>query len=140
MNINIKRSYIIAGASSIFCNIFILLAFKLLSNKPLLASGKYLSETLLENYNVYTIGTIALCAGVISYLTGVRPFIISLFMVVIFPIVAICEAIAYPTSHNLLPIELIMYFIMGVPPFIGAFFGYKFLNKKEESQQTASEN
>jgi hypothetical protein len=130
-----KTTYTIAVAASIFGNLLILLSQQITLRKKLPYSREYLfSGTLLQNYyNFVSIGAIAACAGVISYLTGVRPFHIAVFMVIIFPIITIYEGIAFPSSHNLLPFEIIMYIIMGIPTFVGALVGYRLKNKGNDN-------
>ncbi len=128
---NKRKSYIIAAATSIVSTILILLSLQLILRKDLPYSREYLlSGTLLQNYNNYFgIVAIVTSAGVISYVTGVRPFLIAIFVVIIFPILTIYEGMAYPSSHNLFPFEIVMYIIMGVPPFLGALVGYSLKNK-----------
>jgi hypothetical protein len=41
----------------------------------------------------------------------------------VFPVVAIAEIVKDPTSHNLIPFEMVMYAFLAVPTVLGAWVG-----------------
>lgn len=119
-----------AATASVVGNVVILLAVQLFTHKN---RAHLISDTLLQNYfNFFSIGAIVLLAAILCYFTGIRPFNIAILMVSIFPVLMILE------GHNLWFLEIIAYFIMGVPPFIGALIGYRIRNRGNDSSALTS--
>lgn len=58
-----------------------------------------------------------------------RLWIIGPLTMAVFPITAVIEMLLNPNSHNLFPIEFLLYIITAIPPFVGAYLGH-FLAKK----------
>jgi len=60
---------------------------------------------------------------------GKHLLLYGLLSVTIFPCVALYEIILDKTSHNLWPVEFIIYFIFSIPVIVGAFLGKVIKNK-----------
>ena len=77
-------------------------------------------ENLALAPTVFALVSLGLVLGAIQprfwYVLGGSP-------VALLPIAAAMEMIVSPTSHNLWPLELLLYSIMGLPSFLGAFVG-----------------
>jgi hypothetical protein len=65
----------------------------------------------------------ALIAGAIGFWAGARPWLFAVCLVSVFPTAVLLDLIRDRTSHNLLPFELVAWFRVGVPSFIGASAG-----------------
>ena len=51
------------------------------------------------------------------------------------PILAVCEMIVSPTSHNLWPLEFIFYGVVNTPSLLGAFLGSRIRKVKKITEQ-----
>jgi hypothetical protein len=72
-------------------------------------------------------GFTALCliiSGItLGFLNPKRPWLWGLLTMSLFPVIAIIEMSGNPYSHNIWPIEFVMYAILSFPAIIGAFIG-----------------
>ena len=53
----------------------------------------------------------------------IKPLLLGMATMALFPLFAFAETIADPTSHNLWPFELVMYFLLGLVAVVGAYVG-----------------
>ena len=84
---------------------------------------KLIDQTL--KYAFYPAGASLFIAGcILGFLRPSKWLIIGMVQVVFLPLTAIIDAAMKPTSHNLLFLEFVMYFVFfGVPSLAGAFLG-----------------
>lgn len=64
---------------------------------------------------------------VLGFLLGlidkVPPILLGPATLALFPLAAVAEVLVDPTSHNLFPIECMLYVVLSIPATIGAFLG-----------------
>jgi len=72
----------------------------------------------LQPISLLFLATIGFAAGLVD---PRRFWVGGIFSMVLFPILAIWEAVQNPSSHNLLPIELMVYGVLTVPGIVGGF-------------------
>lgn len=99
----------------------------------------YYSDFLRNNYS--------LLAGFIFFLTGIligiffqlNPWLAGIALIAALPIASFYEASVYKGSHNLIPLELIIYFLFSVPAIAGVYIGRYIAKRKKAAEQKASE-
>ena len=81
-------------------------------------------QTAIENLSILpTASLLVVSGGIVGYLKPERWMLLGFSTIVPFPIASVLEMILYPTSHNLWPIEFLMYCVLSIPPVLGAFIG-----------------
>ncbi len=96
-------------------------------------------RTGIESFSTAT-AVLLVVSGVIGgAVTTCRPVLLGLATMSVFPILAFAEMVRWPTSHNLIPFELMMYAALTVPGVVGAFIGrgMKRLYRREKTIDTA---
>ncbi|RZJ31629.1 MAG: hypothetical protein EOO48_01545 [Flavobacterium sp.] len=89
----------------------------------------YYSSFLNNNYTVFT-GSLFCVAGILTgYFFKLNPWLAGLALILIFPLVSFYEATVYRGSHNLIPFELVMYFLYSLPAIVGAYLGKIIANR-----------
>ena len=91
-------------------------------------AGEYhYSELLRSNYLTIPGVTIFFIAGFgVGYFWNLNPWVSGLCLFIIFPLTSIIEGIAYKGSHNLIPFELIIFFLFALPSVIAVYIGKSF--------------
>lgn len=84
-----------------------------------------LLRTALEGISMYSFGLLFLSGALVKYVSEPSFWKIGLMSMVLFPIATFCEIIADSTSHNMFPIEFILYIIYSTPAIVGAYFSHK---------------
>ena len=78
----------------------------------------------LENLMFIPTGILLLISGFLfGYYRSKEWFIVGLSAMGIFPLLTLLEVIFHPTSHNMLPFEIVGYGIISIPSIFGAFIG-----------------
>jgi hypothetical protein len=121
-------SVALLGMSSIVLPVFFLKDVKPYDSPlfPLIRTG-------IEGMSIYSPIFLILSGFIVKIFSDVRGWIIGLMSMVLFPLAAICEMIADPSSHNMFPIEFIVYLFLTIPATIGAYsasFIRRFVLKK----------
>ena len=62
-------------------------------------------------------------------------WLLGLITVLIFPVMSVYEMNVSPTSHNLWPIEFIIYGALSIPAITGSFFGSRISSRKTKPQR-----
>jgi len=78
-------------------------------------------RTGIEGFSGWSFGLLFLSGFGAKLLTNLSEWKIGLLTMVLFPVLAICEMIVDPSSHNLLPFEFIIYCFFTIPAMIGAY-------------------
>lgn len=96
----------------------------MVSSKPLMDAPLFpLIRTGVESLS-WPAPTALLVLGLIAgVVTRWHPVAIGAASVAVFPVVAIAEMVKDPTSHNLIPFEMVMYGFLAVPAVLGAWVG-----------------
>jgi len=86
--------------------------------------------TAIKNLSIFPTTLLLLIAGfIVGYLKSEMWWLLGFATVILFPIASISEMVLYPTTHNLWPLEFLVYGILSIPPLIGALLGSKLKNK-----------
>jgi hypothetical protein len=93
------------------------------------AGEYYYSSFFRNNYTILSNIILVLAAFAIGYFTDLNPLLSGLCLFLVFPITSIIEATIYKGSHNLIPFEFVMHFIMALPTILAAYIG-RFAGKK----------
>ncbi len=79
----------------------------------------------IESFSKLSAAGLLVIGSIAGYLRPGRPFVWGLATMALYPIWAITEMILDPTSHNLWPLEFMMYFIYSLIPTVGAAIAAK---------------
>ena len=106
----------ILGVISIILPVFILGDLKPYESPlfPLLRTG-------IEGVSKYSFLFLLLSGFIVKLFSDAPSWKIGLMSMVLFPLAAICEMIADPTSHTMFPFEFIFYTFYTIPALAGAF-------------------
>ena len=86
-------------------------------------------QTAIENLSILpTTVLLMLSGGFVGYLKPDKWALLGFSTIVLFPIASITEMILYPTTHNLWPIEFLVYCILSIPALLGAWIASKMKN------------
>jgi hypothetical protein len=88
-------------------------------------------RTGLEGLSLYSLLFLFLSGFIVNLLSDLPSWKIGLMSMTLLPLAAICEMIADSSSHNLFPIEFILYGFYTIPATIGAYISqfFKFFFK-----------
>jgi len=89
----------------------------------------YYSSFLRNNYTVLCAFLFFFEGIVVGYIFKLNPWLSRLFLLLIFPLVSFYEATIYRGSHNLIPFELVIYFLFSLPAIAGVYIGKYISNK-----------
>jgi hypothetical protein len=106
----------ILGIVSILLPVFILGNLKPYESPlfPLLRTG-------VEGVSIYSFLFLFLSGFIVKLFSDATFWKIGLMSMVLFPLAAICEMIADPTSHSMFPFEFIFYGFYTIPALAGAY-------------------
>jgi hypothetical protein len=106
----------ILGIVSILLPVFILGDLKPYESPlfPLLRTG-------VEGVSIYSFLFLLLSGFIVKLFSDATFWKIGLMSMVLFPLAAICEMIADPTSHSMFPFEFIFYAFYTIPALAGAY-------------------
>lgn len=82
-----------------------------------------LVRTAVESPRISSFVGLAIVGGLAGFFAGAPWMLLGLITTGMFPICAMAEIAKDSTSHNLLPLELIMYAIFSLPAVLGAGLG-----------------
>ena len=97
---------------------------------PPKAGEYYYSSILMDNYTILCACVFFIIGLLIGYCFRLNPWHVGLSLILIFPIVTFYEATIYRRSHNLLPFELVIYFLYSLPAVVGVYLG-KFIQRRK---------
>jgi uncharacterized membrane protein YphA (DoxX/SURF4 family) len=77
-------------------------------------------------------------AGIlIGFFLKLNPWLAGIALIAALPLASFYEASVYKGSHNLIPFELIIYFLFSVPAITGVYIGRYFsLRRNKQKEQT----
>jgi len=90
-------------------------------------------RTGVEKLSFFEVCCLAISGFILSFLNPRKPWRWGLATMSLFPILAIIEMIADSRSHNLWPMEFLMYGILTIPGILGAFAGASIRKKLKKS-------
>ena len=83
-------------------------------------------RTGLEGFSAYSLLFLVLSGFIVKLFSDISAWKIGLMSMALLPLTAICEMIVDSSSHNLLPIEFILYCFYTIPAIIGAYISQFF--------------
>lgn len=74
----------------------------------------------IEKFSFYTLIFLVFSGVLIGFIKHQKAWLWSIMIVLYLPIISIIEVMLNPHTHNLLPFEILFYFLMTVPCIVGA--------------------
>jgi hypothetical protein len=62
--------------------------------------------------------------------TRLSPWLTGIALISVLPVLAIIESLVFRGTHNLIPFEMIMYFLWSLPAIAGVYVGRLMYNKR----------
>jgi hypothetical protein len=90
----------------------------------------YYSSFFKDNYTVLSNIIFVVTSFLIGYYTDLNTLIAGLCLFLVFPITSMVEATVFKGSHNLIPFEFVMHFIMAIPTLLAGYIG-NFASKRK---------
>ena len=91
---------------------------------------EYYFSSLLNNNYRYATTILFFSVGIaVGYFWRLNPWLTGLCLIAIFPLTSITEGTVYKGSHNLIPFEFIIHFVLALPAIIGVYVGKFVLSK-----------
>ncbi len=119
----------------VIIGLMIILLCSLIQNVPPPGKGEYYYSSFLRKNFTLLSNVLFLVTGlVVGYLSKLNPWYSGICLFLVFPVTSIIEATVYKGSHNLIPFELIIYFLMAIPTVIAVYIG-RFIRRKVESKK-----
>ena len=120
----------------IFAGILLVLFCSTIQHAALSQPGEYYySGFLRNNYTVICASLFFIIGIVVGYFFRLNPWFSGLSLIFIYPMVSFYEATVYRGSHNLIPFELVVYFLFSLPGVFGVYLGRYVLRKIAISKQ-----
>jgi hypothetical protein len=86
--------------------------------------------TAIKNLSIFPTAVLLIIAGfIVGYLKSEIWWLLGFATIMLFPVAAVCEMVLYPKTHNLWPVEMLLYGILSIPPIIGALLGSRLKSK-----------
>ena len=95
----------------------------------------YYSGSLRNNYTVLCASLFFILGIGIGYFFRLHPWLSGLSLVLVFPLVSLYEAAVHRGSHNLIPFELVVFFLFALPGVAGVYLGKYIAHRRKESKQ-----
>lgn len=116
----------------VFIGFLLILLVSIILETPATPAGEYHYSSFLRNNYGITAGILYLIAGLaVGYLMELKPWLAGFCLILIFPITALYEATVYRGSHNLIPVEFLVFILYALPSLVGAYLG-KWLSDRAE--------
>jgi hypothetical protein len=97
----------------------------------------YYSDFLRNNYTLLAGGLFFGAGILIGFFLKLNPWLAGIALIAALPLASFYEASVYKGSHNLIPFELIIYFLFSVPAITGVYIGRYFsLRRNKQKEQT----
>lgn len=83
----------------------------------------YYSSFFRNNYTILSASLFVVVGIFVGYFSRLNPWLGGLSLIFIFPLVSLYEATIYRGSHNLIPFEMVIYFVWALPGIAGIYLG-----------------
>jgi hypothetical protein len=121
-----------------FAGCLLILLCSTIQETALLPKGEYYySGFLRNNYTVLSASLFFILGIGIGYFFRLNPWLSGLSMVLVFPLVSLYEAAVYRGSHNLIPFELLVFFLFSLPGVAGVYMGKNIAHRRTQSGQSS---
>lgn len=119
---------------AIFFSLLILVLAYFIENKPNPPKGEYFwSHLIRDSLTLYVRIVFALFGFLACYYLRLKPWKTAFSIFAIFPIVSFVEGTIYRGSHNLIPFELVTFFLWSLPTVATGYLGQWLQKKRPES-------
>ena len=123
-------------AMLIVAGIALILFTSILQTVTAPAPGEYYYSDFLRNNYTLLAGVLFFIAGILTgYFLQLNPWLAGIALIAALPLASFYEAAVYKGSHNLIPLELIIYFLFSVPAIAGVYTGNYFAKRKKSAEQ-----
>lgn len=121
--------------SPLFSLIFLRYFLCLFEHVPQPQTGEEYYSMWLRNHFTQLVKIIfVLIGGTAGFYFTFNPWTAAICLHLIFPLAAIAESAVYPTSHNLIPIELAYDLWLALPTIVAIYVG-RFVSRQAEKQK-----
>ena len=98
--------------------------------------GEYHVSEFLKNSLIIPAWILFFVTGFLSgYFLRLNPWLSGILLFLVFPLVACYEATVYKGSHNLIPFELIIYFVYSLPSILAVYLGKYIYSRRNKGKE-----
>ncbi len=120
-----NRTFLLQSFLVIFIGIALIMLSRIVQKMPMPEEGEYFySHFFSDAYTRPVMVVFFLVAGLLGFFLELKPWLIGILLISFTLIALLYEMIAYPTSHNLLPADILFFLFKSIPPVGGAYIGY----------------
>ena len=124
----------IGAALALAATLLTLAAHQLLFHPPAPVSREYaLTGLVLKNYSWGVAGVLMAVGAAVGYALRTSPLAAGVGFLVVLAAATCYEIERYPTSHNLLPFDLISWLVMASPLMLGALLGARLRRRASDT-------
>ena len=124
---------VIGGAIAFVGALLILLLHQLIVRPPAPVSREYaLSGQVLWNYSWGVAGLLLLVGFAVGFVVRSRAWAAGVGLVLFQAALTVYEIQRFPTSHNLLPFDVLSWIVMAAPLVIGSFAGTRLRRGRQQ--------
>ena len=124
---------VIGGAIAFVGALLILLLHQLIVRPPAPVSREYaLSGQVLGNYSWGVAGLLLLVGFAVGFVVRSRAWAAGVGLVLFQAALTVYEIQRFPTSHNLLPFDVLSWIVMAAPLVIGSFAGTRLRRGRQQ--------
>ena len=124
---------VIGGAIAFVGALLILLLHQLIVRPPAPVSREYaLSGQVLANYSWGVAGLLLLVGFAVGFVVRSRAWAAGVGLVLFQAALTVHEIQRFPTSHNLLPFDVLSWIVMAAPLVIGSFAGTRLRRGRQQ--------
>jgi hypothetical protein len=114
--------------------LLIILLCKALQHTAVPAADEYYySNILRNNFTILAIILFVVTGFAMGYFLRYNAWFTGFGLILIFPLTAITEAAVYRGSHNLIPFEMVIFFVYALPAIAAAYIGKLIAQKIKKS-------
>lgn len=129
------RRNLIGGSVALLATLTILGVHQLLFTPPPASSREYAVTGLVSGNYGWIVAVLLFVVGVaVAYIFRSSPLATGAGLILILAAATCYEVKKYPTSHNLLPFDIISWFVMAAPLMLGSILGNR-LRPKQAPQR-----
>ena len=131
-----KKSNGIKYAVLVVIGTCIILFGSLLQHAAPPLEGEYYYSSFLRNNYTWFLNVLFFITGLlIGYFLKLNPWYSGICLLAVYPLTSVIEATVYRGSHNLIPFEFAVYFLMMLPTILAVYLG-KFARRKPVNRRS----
>jgi hypothetical protein len=118
----------------VFVGFLLILLVSIILETPSTPKGEYHYSSFLSNNYGITAGILYFIAGLaVGYLMELKPWLVGICLILIFPLTSLYEGTIYRGSHNLIPFEFLLFLLYSLPSMVGAYLGKWFSDRARKN-------